>query len=373
MPGTRDNDTRRNFLSSCGAGLASALLPPGASAAEVRSFRMGFTPSPHLETAQAWNEMAKFIRQNGDIVLQHLWGVPWTEALHDRPFHPNFMADWKRRKALTAGGLRTYLAVTPLSMNRTDISEYTNERENMPLPPEFKGKALDDPMVKKAYLNFCERAVAYFQPEYAAIGIEVNSLYLPSRRQRWHEYVGLHEYVYRELKKRHPSLPVFATLDLHAMLAPDNPDRAGMLAAYKEIMDSNDVIAVSFYPFFRGLSEKVDGALSWVTETFDSYKKPYAFAETGEQAGKVVVKAKAATYEFKGSPAGQKAYFEKALALAQARRFKFFIAWFYRDPQAVERYGWAPWGHCGLLDESGAPRPAYAVWRKYFQMPLRKE
>jgi len=307
----------------------TAVYAADARAAKARSFRMGFTPSPHLETPQAWNEMAKFIRQNGDIVLQHLWGVPWTEALYNRPFHPNFMTDWKRRKALTAGGLRTYLAVTPVGWGG-NISAYTNEREK-PLLAEFKGKALDDPMVKKAYLNYCERAIEYFQPDYAAIGIEVNSLYQPSGK-RWHEYVNLHKYVYGELKKKHPSLPLFATLDLHAMLAPDNSDREGMLAAYKEIMDANDIVAISFYPFLRGLSDQVDGALAWVTETFDSYDKPYAVAEAGEEAENVVVKAEGGTRELKGSPAGQKAYFEKLLALAQARRFKFVIAWFYRDP-----------------------------------------
>ena len=72
---------------------------------------------------------------------RRLFGVPWTEALHNQPFHPNFMADWERRKALTAGGLRTYLGITPLSMGRNDISEYTNEQENMALPAELSGKA----------------------------------------------------------------------------------------------------------------------------------------------------------------------------------------------------------------------------------------
>jgi len=28
------------------------------------------------------------------------------------------------------------------------------------------------------------------------------------------------------------------------------------------------------------------------------------------------------------------------------------------------------WHDCGLLDEKGAPRPAYEVWKKYFEMPL---
>ncbi len=371
---------RREMLRNS-LGISSALLgvswahSPDASTPSGgwRSFRMGFTPSPYLWTPKAWDEMAAFIRGNGDIVLQALFGVPWTEALHNQPFHPNFMADWERRKALTAGGLRTYLGITPLSMGRNAISEYTNERENVALPAEFVGKALDDPIVKKAFLNYCQRSIDYFQPEYAAVGIEVNSLYSPSRKQQWREYVRLHEYIYGELKKKYPSLPIFATMDLHAMRAPDNPDPEGMLAAYKQIMDANDIIAVSFYPFFRGLSDKVDEVFAWVTGTFDRYHKPYAVAETGEAAADAMVKIDVGMREYKGSLALQKAYFEKVLALAEARRFKFVIAWFYHDPIAVERYFWAPWQNCGFVDKSGATRPAYAVWQKYFQMPLREQ
>ena len=44
------------------------------------------------------------------------------------------------------------------------------------------------------------------------------------------------------------------------MMADDNPDRDGMLAGYKEIMDSNDILAISFYPFFRGVSKRVDSS-----------------------------------------------------------------------------------------------------------------
>ena len=96
-------------------------------------------------------------------------------------------------------------------------------------------------------------------------------------------------------------------------------------------------------------------------------------AETGEAAADAMVKIDVGMREYKGSLALQKAYFEKVLALAEARRFKFVIAWFYHDPIAVERYFWAPWQNCGFVDKSGATRPAYAVWQKYFQMPLREQ
>ena len=46
-----------------------------------------------------------------------------------------------------------------------------------------------------------------------------------------------------------------------------------MLAAYKEIMDANDILAISFYPFFRGVSKRVDSSLAWLTGTFDPYNQ----------------------------------------------------------------------------------------------------
>jgi hypothetical protein len=30
------------------------------------------------------------------------------------------------------------------------------------------------------------------------------------------------------------------------------------------------------------------------------------------------------------------------------------------------------WRDCGLLDESGKARPAYGVWKNYFDLPLQK-
>ncbi len=31
------------------------------------------------------------------------------------------------------------------------------------------------------------------------------------------------------------------------------------------------------------------------------------------------------------------------------------------------------WRDCGLVDEQGNPRPAYAIWRRYFERPSRRE
>jgi hypothetical protein len=54
---------------------------------------MGFTPFVHDTTLEAVAEMRQFLRANADIVAQHIESVPWTEALHDQPFHESLMND----------------------------------------------------------------------------------------------------------------------------------------------------------------------------------------------------------------------------------------------------------------------------------------
>ena len=48
---------------------------------------------------------------------------------------------------------------------------YRGAKENMPIPAPFAGKALNDPVVKKAYVKYARRAIDHFSPDYCALGI----------------------------------------------------------------------------------------------------------------------------------------------------------------------------------------------------------
>ena len=78
-----------------------------------------------------------------------------------------------------------------------------------------------------------------------------------------------------------------------------------------------------------------------------------------------------------GTPEKQEAYFKALLAFANSHRTEFVISFVHRDYDALwERIkGTAPevfgaWRDCGLVDEAGKPRPAFKVWRTYFEMPF---
>jgi len=340
----------------------------GVLAAEpaVRPFRMGFTAFLHDITAQAVEETRQFVRTNADLIAHHIEGVPWSEALQDEPFPKELMEDRETKRSMKPPGAKVYLAISP---GRGELK--LAEKGTTPLPAELVGKTYGDALVKKAYLNYCRRSIEFFKPDYLCIGIEVNEI-LSAGKEKWEAYAELHRHVYRELKKEHPDLPIFASYTLHDLIK----HKGEQLKASQELMAFNDVVAISFYPFFIGQSAEV--AFKWLTESFDSFKKPYAMVETNDTAERTEFpKSKIV---LSGSPEKQKAYVQALMELAERKRFEFVVLFIHRDYDplwnAIKETApefFIAWRDCGLIDEVGKERPAYGVWRDYFRREYSKK
>src|SRR6185503_17444343 len=240
------------------------------SVPQSRPFRMGFTAFPHDITAEAVNQTRQFVRTNADLIAHHIEGVPWAEALRDEPFPKELERDRETKRSMMPPGAKVYLAISP---GRGELK--LAEKGTTPLPPELRGKSYDDPAVQRAYLNYCRHSIEFFRPDFLAIGIEVNEIF-SAGTDKWRAYAELHRHVYRELKREHPGLPIFASYTLHNLFKP----RGGMLKACQELMPFNDLVAISFYPFF--IAETPDAAFQWLTDNFDSFGKPYAMVETND-------------------------------------------------------------------------------------------
>jgi len=345
--------------------LGAIVSSPSAAGERFRPFRMGFTAFPHDLTPQAVAETRTFVRANADLIAHHIEGVPWTEALRGDSYSKELLGEYESKRSMKPPGAKVYLAISP---GRGDLR--LPDKGAVPLAPELRGKSYDDSFVKKAYLAYCRRSIDFFRPDYLAIGIETNEI-LSAGADKWRAYVELHRHIYRELKKEHPNLPIFASFTLHNMFK--NPGR--MLDAWAELMPDNDFVAVSYYPFLLG--EPPAKALQWLTENFDRFGKPYAFVETNEAGDRLVFPKSKIVID--GSPEKQAAYLRTLLALAEQRRFEFVVLFIHRDYDALwdKIKATAPelfmaWRDCGLLDERGTARPAYTVWREYFERPWRR-
>jgi hypothetical protein len=331
---------------------------PPAPIPQRRAFRMGFTAFPYDTTPEAALETKKFVHENADLIAHHIEGVPWAEMHAGGELPAKLVADWNGKKSMTPKGAKVYLAISP-GRGELKVSDKAG-----PLPVALKGKGYDHPDVKAAYLRYCRKSIEFFKPDTLAIGIEVNEIAV------FRPYADLHRHVYAELKKDHPTLPITASFTLHNLYK----KRGAMLEGLKELMPQNDFIAVSYYPFFVGGAEAL-GALDWLVGEFDVLKKPYAFVETNEAGERLPMPQAKVVIE--GSPEKQRVYTERLLAMAQERRFWFVVYFIHRDYdllwekiKAVSPELFMAWRDCGLVDEAGKPRPAYQVWRRYFDVAL---
>ena len=331
----------------------------------TRPFHMGFTGFVHDLTPDAVADSRKFVRENGDILCHHIEGVPWGEVLRGEAFPKAMAQEWEGKKSATPPKGKVYLAISP-GRGELKLAEKAG-----PLPKELKGKEYDDPLVMETYLKYCRRAIEFFRPDYLCIGIEVNEIHRDPGPQKWAAYVALHKHVYENLKKDHPQLPIFASWTLHQMFQA----RGGMLEEFEKLMPHNDLVGVSYYPFFVPEKDRL-GALDWMVERFARFKKPFAMVETNDAAERLPLPGLRVVIE--GTPDKQLAYYRKLLATAQAHDFEFVISFIHRDYDALwERIkAFSPelfmaWRDCGLVDEKGEARPAYEVWKAYLKLPRR--
>jgi hypothetical protein len=334
-----------------------AELPKAAETGGTRPFRMGFTGFVYAVTPEAVASTTAFCRKHGDLIAHHIEGAAWTEMHEGKPLPEALLKKWEEHRVRKSEGGKVYLALSP-GRGELKVAE-----KCAPLARALKGKGYDDPAVIAAYLAYCEKAVEYFQPDWLVIGIEMNEV-LTSNRAAWTAYLKLHEETWRALKKKHPQLPIAASLSLHNFYKGGD----ATFNEWQKLDTWNDFVAVSYYPFIAPDRYK---PMDWLLGKVSAGGKPIAFVETNDAAE--VLPLPMAKVTIQGSPEKQREYYERLLALAEKHRFEFIVSFVHQDYDAL----WdtikatAPelfiaWKDCGFLDENGNARPALAVWDATF-------
>lgn len=340
-----------------------------------RPFRMGFTRWPPAFEAEAITRMYNFIGKHGDLIAHHFDnGIPWQEAYSGKSFSQHLMNDWNEAKKNTPKGHKVLVSITPLDFSRENMAKYWGESDNQDLKTPWKDLKLNDPMVKTAYLNYAKKVVDFFHPDYLAIGIEVN-IALTKNKERWEEYKDLHQYVYTELKKSNPSLPIFATISLSHL---DGLEGGAKPKIQKEelqgFMQYNDILALSAYPYgFGGRVEKPAPE-----DMFDSalaFGKPIAISETGEPSREF----RALGFKYSLSEDDQAQYIDLLMRKGEELKFIFIVNWEAIDsdkllekfPAGLVRELGEIYAYLGLEKSDGTVKKALTIWDKYLKLPYK--
>src|SRR5688500_4411954 len=143
----------------------------------ARPFLMGVPAMPYDFSAEAIEATQTFIVDHTDMVaIKFDEGIPWEEALQNRNTYTSGFEKSFTDKSKFPKEKKVFLSVTPLNKDKNAMAGYRDDGENSPNPDPWGRKDFDDPMVAKAYLNFCKEMIRRFRPDYFAYGIEVNQL-----------------------------------------------------------------------------------------------------------------------------------------------------------------------------------------------------
>ncbi len=332
-----------------------------------RPFLMGFTRWPSDLTAEGLTIAQNFAHAHGDIVsVMFIGGVPWHEAAENKPFSRDLQNHFSYRPP---AGKKLFLSTSPLNMGRDGLAPYWGESDNLPLPAAWKNLALNDPLVKKAFLAFNLRAIEAMHPDYLAIGIESNILITKSAT-KWAQLKELHRDTYLVIKKKYPNLPVFFTTEvLHYLKLNQESKHSNQQQEVDDLMQYSDVFAMSFYPH---MSYEVERPVASNFLDFSRrFKKPIAISESGITSRDVTLKSFHITLY--GSE-DEQVYFENTLLESASKdNYLFVINFATTDFEKLSAKLPPPsddfsriWAYTGLQNSSQVAKPALAIWDAYF-------
>jgi len=354
-------------LANCETEPSASIPPPVAPVSHAVA--MGFTPWPADLTVEGFNRTYAFIHDHANLIAHHFdGGVPWDDALSGAQFPEHLRDDWVTRKSRTPGHFKTFVAVTPLDFDRTGLAlAWTDAGDNKPLSLSWSNRPLNHPDVKLAYLNYVERVIAYFQPDFLAIGIEANIMVSKSPAT-WDSYLDLNQHICRAIKTNHPDLPVFTTVQYEHLRGIEDESKRNsgkQFAAVTALMRSSDLMALSTYKFGHFHPNPMRADYFEIAETFG---KPIAIAESGAMSAPVKIFGT----RLPADEAGQARFISGILDYAAQNQVPFVINWVAVDfdpmikklPSPMDEIAKA-WVHTGLQDTDGGDKSALNVWAAY--------
>jgi len=353
--------------------LALLTIAAGNQERRARPFSMGVNPFPYELTPQAIEATQLWILDNTDLAAVKIdEGIPWQEALENKnAYDPSFEGslDWKGKKPQDK---KVFLSTTPLNKEKTGMAGYRGAAENMPNPDPWNKRDLDDPLVAKAYLNFCREMIRRFKPDYMAYGIEVNNLI--KSPAKWKLFVPFVRDIYIALKRENPKLPLILTLSTETAT---EPEQASMQRKQiGEILPFTDMIAVTAIPYIKEPNPSKIPKNYFSQMAALAPQKPFAIAETAFLAEDVNVDIGALHIERVGKEVWQAEYLKFCFEECTKHRARFIVWMIPRDldklyealPPLVREI-LLPVRDTGLLDGAGEPRKSFELWSQWLKLP----
>ncbi len=326
---------------------------------EARSTRIGFSTLPPEQSTEAYIGAFATAAQYGDIVLiqrtppweDFLPGAQPSEALKET-------TRLETRLLKQYGNLQRFFAIDP-----TD--GVVQRRRIANLPSSIDPQAgFEDPDLREAFLAYMAYVVRNYDPDYLALGVEINMLAQRTPRQ-YEAFLSLYKEAYRRAKALSPTIRVFPTFQLEDLQGTLDQVHAPQWELLDAFRGSMDVLAISTYPYVAGLRSARDLPADYYSQLKTHFAGEILIAETAHPSAPVEGES------IVGSEEDQQAYLDNLLVQAEANGISAVIWLAALDPAFAGAGPATVFRDTGLRKSDGGNKLAWTVWEEWTRRPLR--
>lgn len=324
---------------------------------DPRGVRLGFSTLPPERTNDAYINTFATAAQYGEIILVQRV-PPWEEFFPGGSVSSQTNELTRLETALLEQyqDLQLFFAIDP-----TDGVVQRSRIANLPasIDPEV---GFDDPRLRESFVAYTTYIAANYEPEYLALGVEVNMLYERAPKQ-FEAFVSLYREAYVAAKEASPNTKVFPTFqleDLEGSFGTVHPPHWEVVDFFAGQLD---VLAISTYPFLADTRSAADIREDYYSQLRDRFDGDILISETGYASMPVEGKVNVGTEE------DQKAFLDRILRDAENNGFIGVIWLAALDPAFVAEGATSVFRDIGLRKSDGANKLAWSTWEEWARRP----
>ena len=343
--------------SSARSGPGPVVLRPETSG-EPRRLRLGFSSLPPERTSDSYIQAFATAAQYADTILVQRT-PPWEDFLPGGSVSKQTADSTRIETELLEQyeGLELFYAIDP-----TDGVVQRSRLAN--LPPQIDPQAgFTDQRVRDAFIAYATYVAKNYEPEYLALGVEVNMTFERAPEQ-FEAFVTLYNEAFDVVKGNSPNTKVFPTFqleDLEGAFGKVHPPRWDLLERFSGRMD---VLAISTYPYLGDARSAADIRPDYYAQLKERWQGEIIISETGYPSapveGRVTV----------GTEADQQAYLRRLIEETNGLGISMVVWFAALDPAFASSGTAAVFKDIGLRKSDGSNKLAWTTWEEWARRPL---
>ena len=323
---------------------------------EPRQLLLGFGALPPEQTNESYLRAFANVGQYAEIVrISRV--PPWEEFLRGGDISDETQDLTRLETALRSQyELDLFFAIDP-----TDGAVQRSRIAELPASIDPREGFLSED-VQQALVAYAIYVATNYEPEYLAIGVEINMLRDRSPEQ-FEGFLAAYAQVYDIVKAASPRTKVFPTFqleDLEGTLDRAHPPQWEILDAFAGRMD---VLAVSTYPYLAGIRAAGDIRPDYYSQLRSRFAGEIMIAEAGYSSAPV------AGHATVGTERDQEAFLARLLTDSEANGFSAALWVTAFDLVYAQEGDAAVLGDVGLRGSDGANKLAWTIWEEWSRRP----